>query len=692
MPESKNHLEWKFGEDEVKTATVYNKVNNAIAAQKNIEAKNAADREAKAKETKAKETKVREDAVREDAVIEIKVAENEELNISNALADGIEVLVKGFIAKLNQETFTDKQLAIISEKTGFRIEDLQAVGRVCAANETLVGFRPISKISRLRLLQGAAGKGADIKGKSADQGVIEGLVPVNQAFSKLGTINDEVNVKYYTHLNHEKLEKDEARLRELQTRQDHSSTESEKLKFLTTKVHYEHDGKKVYGILQANGMAALDINSRMIFCYKNEQGQLVNFADGEIYNLEEGQKEEKVEVMAYQRLELEKEDHQGEEIKSDKKLVTHLNVLKPQMVTADADQLVTGTGLPNEGKIYNNAEGSKHSPVSLATDTGHTVTISLAVATALNNLVSHSAETFNPCPEKWSKGNYVFFVPCEDSLGRNDVNIEIAHTEEEVLEIYNRMLKKGYSMPINPEWGWCFDEKRQLIIAPDRDVAQERYVQLLLIKEEKMELELALNSCERHQYQDISEILKRVTKKYDDAKNLDCAMREINKQRIDLSKNYEERQRLIKTGYAELFKLEEAFLKNHNCRVPTAISRDSEVREAYPSEEKQDSFVVGKENNEWQESKDVAVTPSKSYSASCFVTPEGRDSALASPPSIKRQKLSARAEVSGLLGEMLSAEWNVKNEGAKYQDFIRRGRMIDGLGEGNQPSAGTPSR
>ena len=71
--------------------------------------------------------------------------------------------------------------------TNMPVEDVQALMKLAKAHYAYIGTRTLNPVAPRHYSRGAVGKDMFMKGKSADRGAIQGLIPEDQALSKLGT-------------------------------------------------------------------------------------------------------------------------------------------------------------------------------------------------------------------------------------------------------------------------------------------------------------------------------------------------------------------------------------------------------------------------------------------------------------------------------------------------------------------------
>ncbi|MCH9753963.1 MAG: CyaA/EF/ExoY family adenylyl cyclase toxin, partial [Alphaproteobacteria bacterium] len=360
--------------------------------------------------------------------------------------------------------------------TGMLDTHLLASADLCLANNTIMVFRPINPTAKLRFLSGCVGKGLDIKGKSADQGVyLEGLVPTDSGFSKLGTQNNHEAIEEYNKINQSKHVSDRGRYNEIINTDISSLTDTELSRFkdsltnITESMPLKNErSEQIYGFKDSKGHTLKDSKGNMVFATKNPDGKYILEGSKKEFKLPKECTEKAIEVIGYRNLEV-----------KDGKIIE-----KPSTpVTADYDQLFIGTKAKNDGP---NEIMPGNPNAGYATDIGHAVTVALAVDTKDKHAITHNAETGNPCPEDIADGNYVVFEPSENlkqrvlahiKQGRKTDEllkscIKILHTEQEIIRFYNKKEKEGYNIPINNMWGWQRNKKGELEINPDRISAQ----------------------------------------------------------------------------------------------------------------------------------------------------------------------------------------------------------------------------
>lgn len=292
----------------------------------------------------------------------------------------------------------------LESSTGMMASHIDEIRGFSAMNDTIVGFRPVNDSVRELFEEGKVGKGMDIKGKSADQGIaLQGLIPRDAAFSKLGTKDDFESIDKYNHINEEKYDQDRKRYQNIVNTQDVSSLTQKDFDHLTETIPLTDkvSGKPVFGFKDQEGYALKDAENQMIFAVQEgsaEKGFTYHReGSGEKLELPQGAVPSLIEVFAYRNI----------EVSAEGKLVEH----ESAPITADYDQLVVGTKMENKGAVY---ALSDNKYAGFATDAGHTITTVLTEDTRDRRAVSHGQETGNPCPED-------IFLLTTCSLYRNPV-------------------------------------------------------------------------------------------------------------------------------------------------------------------------------------------------------------------------------------------------------------------------------
>ena len=76
------------------------------------------------------------------------------------------------------------------QNQGIPRENLEKTQAVADRTETIIAYRPVERICRTLIEEGAESKGLNIKGKSSNWGPMAGFIPYNQKFSKVASIKD----------------------------------------------------------------------------------------------------------------------------------------------------------------------------------------------------------------------------------------------------------------------------------------------------------------------------------------------------------------------------------------------------------------------------------------------------------------------------------------------------------------------
>lgn len=375
------------------------------------------------------------------------------------------------------------------QQTGMLQEHIDEIARVSQSNDTVLIFRPINPAVKERFREGCVGKGMDIKGKSADQGeALNGLIPVDAAFSKLGTSNQHEAVKEFTDKNLHKLEDDQKRYEDIMKTDVAKLTPQERIAFeesfnnLAMSVALkDHNGQQVFGLKTKDGHAvkelAADGKEKMVFVTKdqNDGKYYYETKKGDTqprreYKVPEGVEVTAINVLAYRNLKLE-----GDKVVE----------VTPGMITADYDQFDEATKSRKEG-VAKSAEGKPYA--GYGTEQDHVITTVLAKDTEGNRAVSHNGEANNPLPEPINvvpieKEAHVAFLPSQEitekinkakengtlkdfTLSKEEVraNVHILKTETDLVKFYNKIEEKGYFPSVNPGWGWQRNDQGKLEI------------------------------------------------------------------------------------------------------------------------------------------------------------------------------------------------------------------------------------
>jgi hypothetical protein len=179
-------------------------------------------------------------------------------------------ILTGYNALSEETAITNKTLKIVFKEndesvkifTPEKIEDttlffgdyVRETAGLVAANNVIVGFRPISKHTLDGIKSGKfIGKSMDIKGKSSPFGQnLSGKVPVNQKFSKL-LDEDPSSIEDFSKKNEESLEKS-----------------NNKFGSVGKIILKDANNREVFGVTDSNGNPVIRDNHEPIFVSKKE--------------------------------------------------------------------------------------------------------------------------------------------------------------------------------------------------------------------------------------------------------------------------------------------------------------------------------------------------------------------------------------------------------------------------------------
>ncbi|MHC8397963.1 anthrax toxin-like adenylyl cyclase domain-containing protein [Pseudomonas sp. MDT1-17] len=85
-----------------------------------------------------------------------------------------------------------QQVESLRDKTGMVLAHLIPLQRVASDFNSIIGFRPVDKLATELIAEGYPTKGFHLKGKSASWGAQAGFICVNQGFSKLENVSNEL--------------------------------------------------------------------------------------------------------------------------------------------------------------------------------------------------------------------------------------------------------------------------------------------------------------------------------------------------------------------------------------------------------------------------------------------------------------------------------------------------------------------
>ena len=317
---------------------------------------------------------------------------------------------------------------------------VEIIRNYCIEHNMILIFRPIGSVPQSVIESGAvAAKEMDIKGKT-----LEYRVPVDQAFSKLGVIERDLNVvKLATRANKKKLAEDFSLYRKYQLFtgsrgfQRLSLEQQENLKLqlshLTVQIARTDDqGRQVFGI-KKDGLPVLE-HGKPVFVYLDyKKHRFYKISSNELYKIPQGAAYVAIHDMGYRAINKkgefiksntiipdydiftmsiigDYEEHEGDLIameygigpvsKLKEKLSLAVSAEEKDMLKEQIKQRV----LLEKEVIENKYQG-------FATRKGHKIISELKVQ--LDRFVSHGPESSNPDPEAVSllRGEYVCFDP-----------------------------------------------------------------------------------------------------------------------------------------------------------------------------------------------------------------------------------------------------------------------------------------
>lgn len=338
----------------------------------------------------------------------------------------------------------------------FEIEDLSKISHIPASeiekfatiavlNGAGFGFRPVNpEAERVIEKYGAVGKDFSIKGKSASEGPIAGLVPVDPAFSKLGSNNEKDKIHKFQHINEEALRK-----------KDPVSKEN----LYGTYTPKNDAGERYYGFVGKEGEPLKDKNGAIVYAHKRDH-KYINMADGSEISVPKHYKSKIVTVMGY-----------AEKGKNNEKIV--------RPATADADQLTQGImDKEDYEKQYQDEKINKATDEELpelkkkeikeigsTNAQGAALTRTLIAETKETGMVRHADESGNPFPENFADGEPHLFIVPSPIKDENDVITGmkakgiICKNEQEIIDLFNHEEMKEFGFKVNPLWGWRKNEE-----------------------------------------------------------------------------------------------------------------------------------------------------------------------------------------------------------------------------------------
>ena len=432
-------------------------------------------------------------------------------------------IVRSYIVVRDRQGGVSKRKTLSELERDFVMMDqyIDEIAELSAANEAIIGFRPINRDSTNAFRRGAVGKGMEVKGKSSPYGKnLAGKVPFSQKWSKLFGQKDVI---------------EEYDLKNRETLEHYANVD---IVALT-----DSQGDEISGIVDADGNPVMNEKGEMIFVTRRKDGFLYLEETDSVYHLKAGENLETIKVMGYKNA---------------------AGLVAP--CVADYDQLCFGVRVDKTNERANldlvtQTEESKAR--GIMTDSGYTATIALDIITEKSNAISHGQETSNPYPERFisfkekSEDGYLFFVPYYENgvLQKNVSEMRMLKNEQEVMDLYNEFLKKGYQMPVNPKWSWVKNEKGEY----------EKYKYRIVDRKLHMADKKIKNSTD-----------KRIRRSYRKIKEMTQIMDEINKM------NLEGKLSEVKVLEVKLFQKEQEYFNMYKIESPTVIARED--KELYLSE------------------------------------------------------------------------------------------------------------
>ncbi len=185
------------------------------------------------------------------------------------------------ISKINAERTEDERISNIDEKTLAEIKK--------KANESGVSIilRPVNETAYLWIKSGARGKNMAVHGKSSEELLLRGLIPVQASISKAGKNDDPQKIRGANEENKESLIISKRLIEQMKKKRELVQTLEERI--VTSAPLHTKTGKQIYIFENNENLALRDSNSKAAhffikesasFCRINENHEIVSKKEG----------------------------------------------------------------------------------------------------------------------------------------------------------------------------------------------------------------------------------------------------------------------------------------------------------------------------------------------------------------------------------------------------------------------------